>query len=180
MTRAGRLALNLHRFALCVFGISVVLWAAARPVAAQEEEPPIIINADRMEYFSDKDLVVFTGNSLAVRGDVTLSADTMEVTLSGDAQEREESSIDKVVATGNVNFRQNLPETGKDRFATGERGVYDAAAKRITLTGKPKVWEGQNVITGNIMKFFIDEHRFEVEGDVDMKIVPEKGEEEKK
>jgi lipopolysaccharide export system protein LptA len=106
----------------------------------------------------------------------------MEVTLAEEGDSREESSIEQVVATGNVNFRQALPETGTERFATGERGVYDAGDGLITLTGKPKVWEGKNVITGKVMKFFIDEHRFVVEGGGDMPVgmtvYPEKKETE--
>jgi lipopolysaccharide export system protein LptA len=166
MSRAGR---QEHRFftAAAALAAAAVLSALpALPAFAQEEppEPPINITADRMEYFSDKAVVVFTGNALAVRGDSTLSADSMEVTLAEEGYSREESSIEQVVATG-------------------ERGVYDAGDGLITLTGKPKVWEGKNVITGKVMKFFIDEHRFVVEGGGDMPVgmtvYPEKGETEK-
>lgn len=181
MLRFGRLVSIRSGAALGVLAV-VLLLPPDLSRAAVEEEPPVNITADRMEYFSDREIVIFTGNALAVRGDTTLSADTMEVTLGGEVAKQEESSIEKVVATGNVNFRQAIPETGKDRFATGERGVYDAGRSLITLTGKPKVWEGPNVITGKTMKFFIDEHRFVVEGDdktpVGMTVFPKKGEEE--
>lgn len=184
MLRVGSQEPGFLRVAAAIAAAALLSAGLAVPAPAQEEqpEPPINITAERMEYFSEKEVVVFTGNALAVRGDTTLSADGMEVTLSGEGSTREESSIEQVVATGNVNFRQSLPETGKDRFATGERGVYDAGEGLITLTGKPKVWEGKNVITGKTMKFFIDEHRFVVEGGGDtpvgMTVYPEKGEQE--
>lgn len=137
--------------------------------AAAEAPPPINITADRMEYFNEQDLVVFSGNALAVREEVTLAADRMEVTMaSGD--ERDEESIQKIVAKENVSFRQIELETGRERFATGEQGEYLAGERVVTLTGSPKVWEGKNVITGKVMKFFLDDHRFVVEGDKDMPV----------
>jgi lipopolysaccharide export system protein LptA len=175
MSRSGRLV------PLGVLTLALLL-PPVTAGAVEPEEPPINITADRMEYFSDKEIVIFTGNALAVRDDATLSADVMEVTLGGEGAAQEGGSVEKVVATGNVNFRQSILETGKDRFATGERGVYDAGESLITLTGQPKAWEGPNVITGKTMKFYIDEHRFVAEGDeqtpVGMTVFPKKGEDE--
>jgi lipopolysaccharide export system protein LptA len=132
--------------------------------AAEEPETPVTITADKMEYYSDRDVVIFTGNALAVRGDITLSADRMKVTL-GQGVESEENSVRKIVAEGDVNFRHIDPETGNERFATGERGEYHADGERVDLTGKPRVWEGKNVVTGEKMSFYIDENRFVVLGE---------------
>ena len=136
MSRVGRQEHDFFRAAAALALAAVLTAAPAVSASAQEGQPeqPINITADRMEYFSDKDLVIFTGNALAVRGDSTLSADSMEVTLSGEGGSREESSVEQVVATGNVNFRQVDPETDKERYATGERGVYDAGDDRIRQT----------------------------------------------
>ena len=135
------------------------------PAAAQaaEVEPPVNVTADKMEYFSEKNVVLFTGNALAVRGDVTLSARRMEVTLTKGG-DRDDSSIDRIVAEENVNFRQLDAETGRERFATGEKGEYIAEGRVIVLSGNPKAWEGKNVMTGKTMTFYVDEHRFVVEG----------------
>ena len=37
--------------------------------AAGEPEPPITVTADRMDYYSDRDVVIFIGNAIAIRGD---------------------------------------------------------------------------------------------------------------
>ena len=134
------------------------------------------ITADRMEYYSDRDIVIFTGNALAVRGDVTLSAGRMEVTL-GQGIDSEENSVKKIVAEEDVNFRHVDPETGKERFATGERGEYLSDEDTVVLTGDPRVWEGKNVITGKKMTFHIEENRFVVQGGAGLTIHPEKKEE---
>ena len=147
-------------------------------VKGQEVEPsPVSVTADKMEYLTEENLVVFTGNALAVQDDVTLSADSMRVLLSpeGDASSGE---IERIVAKDNVTFRQLVPETGAERFATGRKGVYEAGPGVVTLTGSPKVWEGQNVIVGEVMKFFVHEHRFVVEGKVGLTVFPEREEEE--
>jgi lipopolysaccharide export system protein LptA len=144
--------------------------------AAGETEPPVNITADRMEYRSEEGIVIFSGNALAVRGDVTLSAEKMKVTLS-EGGEKDEGSVSRIVAKGDVNFRQTDLETGKERFATGERGEYDAEGRLVTLTGDPRVWEGKNIITGDKMVFYLDENRFIVEGRVGLEIYPEEGQE---
>jgi len=144
--------------------------------AAEEPESPVTITADRMEYYSDRDVVIFTGNALAIRGDITLAARRMEVTL-GQGIDSEENSVRKIVAEGDVNFRHVDPETGDERFATGERGEYLADEERVVLTGKPRLWEGKNVVTGEKMTYHIDESRFVVEGGAGLTIHPEKKEE---
>ena len=152
--------------------------AAVEAVEAVEADPPITVTADAMEYYNDvPPVVIFTGNALAVRGDVTLSAERMEVTL-GEGVDSEENSVKKIVAEGDVNFRHVDPETGKERFATGERGEYFADEDTVVLTGDPRVWEGKNVITGEKMTFHIDENRFVVQGGAGLTIHPEKKEEE--
>jgi lipopolysaccharide export system protein LptA len=133
-----------------------------------------------MEYLSEESVVIFTGNALAVREEMTLSADRMEVTLADEKGGEDEGSVSLIVATGSVNVRQVVPPTGddkapKERFATGERGEYDGAARTVTLTGSPRLWEGKNIITGEKMIFHIDDHRFVVQGKVGLSIFPERG-----
>ncbi len=161
---------------------AIPAWAIAAAVAlgavAAAAEPPVNITAEKMEYFSEQNLVVFTGKAIAVREDVTLSSDRMEVTLSEGAESGQSGSVRRIVATGNVQFRQEDETAGRERYATGEKGEYDGESNVVVLTGQPKVWERQNVITGTVMKFFIDEHRFVAEGGgrtpVGLTIYPEK------
>jgi len=144
---------------------------------AEEEPPPISVTADKMVYFTEESRVVFSGNALAVQEDVTLSADSMKVVLA-EGSETDAGAVERITAKGNVTFRQLVPETGDERFATGKEAVYEAAEGVVTLTGSPRLWEGKNVIVGEVMKFFVQEHRFVVEGQVGLTIFPEKDAEE--
>ncbi len=169
-------------FAITLFFLGIVPGGSAP--ARAEAEPPINITSDRMEYLSEENIVIFTGNALAVREDMTLSADRMEVTLADGESSADEGSVSLIVATGNVNVRQVVPPTGDDktsreRFATGERGEYDGAARTVTMTGGPRLWEGKNIITGEKMIFYMDDQRFLVKGKVGLSIFPERGLEKK-
>jgi len=148
-------------------------------IAAGEEAepPPISVTADKMEYFTEENKVNFTGNALAVQEDVTLAADSMKVILA-EGSETDSGAVERISAKGNVTFRQIVPETGDERFATGKKAVYEAKEGVVTLTGSPRLWEGKNVIVGEVMKFFVQEHRFVVEGQVGLTIFPEKDQEE--
>lgn len=165
----------------CLAGCALVLLPLREPgeaMAAGEVEPPINISADQMEYLSEKGVVVFKGNALAVREDVTISAEKMTVTLSEEGG-REGGAVKRIVAVEDVNFRQRVPGTETERFAKGDKGVYEAEGRVVTLTGKPRVWEGKNVVTGEKMTFYLDEHRFVVEGKVGLTVFPDKSKEKK-
>ena len=169
--------------ALILFPLGIAGGGAAP--AGAESEPPINITSDQMEYLSEENVVIFIGNALAVREDMTISADKMEVTLADENSDgKDEGSVRLIVATGSVNVRQVVPPTGEDkapkeRFATGERGEYDGVARTVTLTGSPRLWEGKNIVTGEKMIFHIDDQRFVVKGKVGLSIFPEKGMEKK-
>lgn len=163
--------LSLFLILLAGWGVEVAEGASK---AEADERPPINITAETMEYFNKENRAVFIGKVVAVQGDSTISSERMEVTL---ASEEENNSIHRIVALENVTFRQLVPETGQERFATGERAEYIAAERAVTLTGNPRAWEGKNVIVGEKMIFFLDDHRFLVEGEVGLTIYPEEGEE---
>lgn len=159
--------------------------ARSAPAAAQ---PPVKIQADRAEYSSTESKVVFTGKVKATQGDATLTAERMEVVIAPERAPGEDrpqpvedrtqaaeaqSRIRSIVATQNVTFHQVDAETKKERYGVGERGEYDAVKKVMTLTGNPRVWEGKNVMTGEKMLFFLDSHRVQVEGRVNLTVYPE-------
>jgi lipopolysaccharide export system protein LptA len=145
--------------------------------------PPVRVSADEAEYFNATGLVVFTGKVVAVQGDSTLTADRMEVALSRQEQQArtppvpsgsaEGQRIAAITATGNVGFRQGDPETKKERYATGEKAVYDDAHRTVTMTGAPRLWEGKNVIVGEEMVFQLEDKRVLVKGKVNLTVYPD-------
>ena len=168
--------------------------AAVTPDPAKkvaEPQPPVRISADEAEYFNKEGLVVFTGNVVVVQADSTMTADRMDVTFEqpkasegqpavGLGAPANAQRITKIVAQQKVNFRQVDPETKKERFATGDKGVYDVDQQTVTMTGNPRVWEGKNVIVGDEMVFHLGDKKMNVKGKVNLTVYPDDLKEKKK
>jgi lipopolysaccharide export system protein LptA len=162
--------------------------AAKKPA---EPQPPVRISADAAEYFNKEGLVVFTGNVVAVQADATLSADRMEVYFEKPAAAPEKSPaaipapsgsqrMSRIVASDKVNFRQVDPESKKERYATGDKGVYDVEQRVVTMSGSPRLWEGKNVIVGEEMVFHLADKKVNVKGKVNLTVFPDELKEGKK
>ncbi|MEM1399138.1 MAG: LptA/OstA family protein [Pseudomonadota bacterium] len=112
---------------------SLVLLASAVPASAQSfggstNDGPIEITAQQsLEWLSDEKRYVATGDAVATRGDVQVSADKLSAlyreTDAGDTE------IYLVEATGNV-----VIETPEERVV-GDRGTYDVDKQVLVLTG---------------------------------------------
>ncbi len=119
----------------------------------KDTSQPIDITSDRVETFSKERLILFKGNVVARQKDVVIYADTIETKLL-----EEGKGIETVVADGNVKIQQGV------RVGTGQKAVFYNLDRRVVLTGAPKVWEGENVVSGEEIIFNIDQNRVEVKG----------------
>lgn len=171
---------------------------AAGAAAAQDPatktaapQPPVRISADAAEYFNKEGLVVFTGNVVVVQADSTITAERMEVSFEktapaegrpaeGIGTPAKAQRITTIVARDKVSFRQVDPETNKERYATGEKGVYDVDQRIVTMSGNPRLWEGKNVIVGDEMVFQLAEKKVIVKGKVNLTVYPDDLKEGKK
>ena len=166
--------------------------AAADPgKKAAEPQPPLRISADSAEYFNTEGFVVFTGNVVAIQAETTISAERMEVSFEKQAVAAEKPAtgigapasaqqISRIVAEKKVNFRQVDPESGKERFATGDKAVYAVDKRFVTMTGNPRLWEGKNVIVGEEMIFELAAKKVVVKGKVNLTVFPDDLKEQKK
>jgi lipopolysaccharide transport protein LptA len=116
---------------------------------------PIDITSDRVETYSKENLIIFRGNVIARQKDVVIYADSIEAVTVGDGK-----GIERVVASGNVKVQQGL------RVANCQKAVFYNLERKIFLTGEPKVWEGENMISGDEIVFDIAQNRVEVKGGV--------------
>ena len=116
---------------------------------------PIDIASDRVETYSKENLIIFRGNVIARQKDVVIYADSIEAVTVGDGK-----GIERVVASGNVKIQQGL------RVANCQKAVFYNLERKIFLTGEPKVWEGENIISGDEIVFDIAQNRVEVKGGV--------------
>jgi lipopolysaccharide export system protein LptA len=149
-----------------------------------EPQPPVRISSDAAEYFNQEGLVVFTGNVVAIQGETTISAERMEVSFekpapvpgspaTGIGAPSTSQRITTIVAQNKVSFRQVDAESKKERYATGDKGVYDVDKRLVTMSGNPRLWEGQNVIVGEEMLFYLADKKVVVKGKVNLTVYPE-------
>jgi lipopolysaccharide export system protein LptA len=124
------------------------------PAGGGEQNAPVTIDADRLEASRRDGLVVFIGKVVARQDGSTQYAERMEVYL--DAQG---DRILRTVSTGGVRI-----VTRDCRMGTAARAEYDDAEQRILLLGNARVWQDDNVVTGDRITIYLAEDRSVVEG----------------
>ncbi|WPZ36165.1 LptA/OstA family protein [Thalassobaculum sp. OXR-137] len=118
--------------ALLATVLILVLGVVGSPVRAQllqqEGDDPVTIEADDgIEWVRDDKLYIARGNAKAVRGTLTVSADTL--TAAYRAKDSGGSEVYKLEARGNVQI------VSTDDRAVGDHAVYDIDKEVIVLVG---------------------------------------------
>lgn len=120
--------------------------AAALPAAAQIEpkisDAPIDITGDRLE--SVDGVATWSGNVRAVQGEALLTAERLIADLD------DNGDFSKIRAVGSVRY-----SNGKEAI-TGRTGVYDADARTITISEDVVVTQGEQVMTGGELIYWVD------------------------
>lgn len=127
-------------------------------VRAQDKNV-VDINANLMELMEDKKMIIFTGDVVAKRADVTLYCSKLEVFYT-ENEKTKKKDIDYMIAKGDVKVVQ------KDRVAKGDLGKYLNKEDIIILEGNPVTVteKGENQIIANKITFFMKENKSTVEG----------------
>lgn len=112
---------------------------------------PIAIKANELAADNKGKTAIFSGKVVAKQGDITIYADQLTINY-GDKK----NDVEKIEANGNVRIVQ------ENRIGTATHAVYESKLGRITLTGNPKIMQGADTMSGNIITYFIDEDRSEV------------------
>lgn len=118
------------------------------PVAVKE---PTVVTSQKLTTDNKAKTALFEGNVVAKKGDRTVYADRMLVYYS---EEKGGSNIKKIEADGNVKMIKG------DRVVTSKSAVYYAEPEEyIVFTGEPRASEGENVVTGTKITYFMkDDH----------------------
>jgi outer membrane protein assembly factor BamD len=114
---------------------------------------PIDITSDRVETYSKENLIIFKGNVMARQRDIIIYADSLEAVVIENGK-----GIEKVIADGNVKIQQGL------RVASCEKAIFYNIDQKVILTGAPRVWEDDNIVSGDEIVFDIEQNRIEVKG----------------
>ena len=135
--------------------------AAVAPSAAPKakdakDEPtlPLTIDADKMERFGKASLVIFSGNVVARRDNSVQYADRLEVYM-----DEKGDRIMRTVSTGSVRIITKDCRTG-----TAQRAEYFDLDQRVVLSGNARVWQDENVVSGDTITIYVAQDRTIVEG----------------
>lgn len=112
---------------------------------------PISVDARSMELQSKERLVIFTGEVTAVKGEMTINADRIEV------RSTEEQQIKQVTASGNVRLRKG------EIAAVAGAADYNLETDVAVLSGEPKVWRGRDAVSGEKISINFTDGRISVE-----------------
>ena len=126
-----------------------------KPEKAKEDRgQPVTVDSDKMERFGKESLVIFTGNVVARQNSSVQYADRMEVYL-----DEKGDRILRTVSTGNVRIITRDCRTG-----TARRAEYHDLEQRVVLSGNARVWQEDNVVSGESIVIYLSQDRSVVQG----------------
>lgn len=168
---------RVHCFFLPATIAAIVLWVLAPLGSSQAAEAPIHIEANKMTSTEKSNTVVFSGDVDAKQGDVRIRSDEMTVFYneldSGSkgkekdkdkkkaaqpTEKKTSQQVDKLICVGNVEV------TRGEWLGTGKKMVYLSKERQVILTDNAKAWQGQNMVSGDKIIYYLDEGRSEVVG----------------
>ena len=132
---------------------------------AAESQKPIQIEADHMLSMQKENTVFFSGKVEAKQEDLIIHSDEMTVYYNekkdtDDNQKKggtRSKDVDRIFSEGNVEITQ------LEWVATGDTAEYFADERKVILTGSAKVWQDNNLVTGNKVVMYLDEGKSVVE-----------------
>ncbi|WP_272699703.1 LptA/OstA family protein [Desulfovibrio sp. Fe33] len=120
---------------------------------------PVKITSDRMTYDEAGKIISFVGNVVAIHGELTLWADKLSAYLLASGQRKfSADSIERIVAEGNVRAKKGNTE------GTCGRLTYMVGPQLLKMEQNPKLQDGPNSLTGEVINFHIKDDRSEVIG----------------
>ena len=138
----------------------------------QANRSPIDIASDTLEGDQRQGIVTFKGNVVAKQDETTLYSNLLLATY-----DQETKKLKKIEGIGNVRI------VNQERRATGQKVTFYQDENKVVLEGDVVIREGDNVVRGERVIYFVDEGRSVVEapkgGRVSTTITPAPKEEKK-
>lgn len=130
----------------------ILCWApvsyAATELPESAPKGPIDITADRLDVDEQSGTAVFTGQVVVTQGDMTVYADKLIV-----RRDQKTEQVEKIEASGGVRVVQ------QDRIATAQQAVFFQLEEKLILNGDAKIRQGQNMVSGEEIVFFLKDNR---------------------
>ncbi len=126
--------------------------AMASAVAVSGEKKPLVITSDTLMADNKTNTAVFEGSVTAKTDDIVMHSDKMTVFY-----DNSEGKVSKIYAAGNVKVHK------KERVIFSNEATYLDEEGKITFTGEPRAVEGENIITGTQIIYYLKDDRSVVE-----------------
>lgn len=136
--------------------ISLILIGISPVSAIALKEKPIVITSQTLTANNKNNIAIFEGSVVVKNEDITIYSDKVDVYYNN--YNNEEWRITKIHAYGNVRALK------KEHIIFSKEAIYSEQERKIVFTGEPKAVEGENVITGTEIIYFLDEDRTIVKG----------------
>ncbi len=154
--------------AALAFGLAVVF--GAMPFAfgqagtamfggfAAQSNDPISIDADLLEWSQrdGRDIIEYSGNVIATRGDMTIRASRLTVFLPAEGATGG-GTFDRIEATGNVSI------AAADQNASAQSAVMDMVAQTVVMTGNVQLNDGVNQMSGQRLTVNLDNGNWQID-----------------
>ena len=134
-------------------------FCSAQASPAERNRSPIQIKSNELVTDNNSRTATFSGKVSARQDDIVMYSDKLVISYGGSGQD-----VEKVEAFGNVHIIQG------NRHGDAAHAVYDNKGGKITLDGAPKVSQGEDVITGKTIIYFVNEQKSVVSGGTDTRV----------
>ena len=114
---------------------------------------PINITSETLTADNKAHTALFEKNVVAKTTDLTIHADKMLVYY-----QAESGVVTKIEADGNVRVLR------ESKIITSRSATYYADEEKVVFTGEPRAMDGDNVVSGKTIIYFMGNDRFFVEG----------------
>ncbi len=152
--------------ALCLLALALGPGAAPAAEKAKGEQVPTKITSEKVRYEQAGRVVIFEGQVFVQRPDMTIRSRKLTVHLAeGAARKAAEpgqpagpGEVERIVAEGDVHLER------EGRLGTCATATYHVQTGLLVMEGEPKITDGDNQITGRIIRLYLKDNRSEVEG----------------
>lgn len=142
----------------------ILVWAGLSTFSLAEEKLTVTSNQQKIDYAQR--LLTYQGDVKASWGEYVFKANQLQVYLT------EENTLNKIIATGNVNITQS-----KVMSASCQKITYTRADGMLTLEGNVTYEDNLgNTLSASMVKIWTNEQKLEAEGEpVKATYIVEKG-----
>jgi lipopolysaccharide export system protein LptA len=138
-------------FILSALLVHFTVYAAA--ITDQKEKKSIIITSETLTADNKNSTAIFEGSVVARSDDITMYSDKMTVFY-----DNTRNKVTRIHALGRVKVHK------EEKALFSDEADYLEEDDKIIFTGNPKAVDGENVISGTQIIFYLKDDRAEVQG----------------